>query len=82
MFSKIFVMKRFVVYMLALILVVSCPSNVFRGEEQIGDDYIYLSSKGFDGEKSYKIKVVSDTSALMIYFIAKNYGPFINHKKK
>ena len=65
MFSKIFVMKRFVVYMLALILVVSCSSNVFRGEEQIGDDYISLSSKGFDGEKSYKIKVVSDTSALM-----------------
>ena len=63
MFSKIFVMKRFVVYMLALILVVSCSSNVFRGEEQIGDDYISLSSKGFDGEKSYKIKVVSDTSA-------------------
>ena len=50
-------MKRFVVYLLALVFIVSCSSNVFRGEEQIGDDYIYLSSKGFDGEKSYKIKV-------------------------
>ena len=65
MFSKIFVMKRFVVCLLALVFIVSCSSNVFRGEEQIGDDYISLSSKGFDGEKSYKIKVVSDTSALM-----------------
>ena len=56
-------MKKYIFYILALILIVSCSSNVFRGEEQIGDDYISLSSKGFDGEKSYKIKVASDTSA-------------------
>lgn len=58
-------MKKYIFYILALILIVSCSSNVFRGEEQIGDDYISLSSKGFDGEKSYKIKVLSDTYAQM-----------------
>ena len=63
MFSKMCAMKKYIFYILALILIVSCSSNVFRGEEQIGDDYISLSSKGFDGEKSYRIKVVSDTSA-------------------
>ena len=56
-------MKKYIFYILALILIVSCSSNVFRGEEQIGDDYISLSSKGFDGEKSYRIKVASDISA-------------------
>ena len=63
MFSKMCAMKKYIFYILVLILIVSCSSNVFRGEEQIGDDYISLSSKGFDGEKSYRIKVVSDTSA-------------------
>ena len=63
MFSKMCAMKKYIFYILALILIVSCSSNVFRGEEQIGDDYISLSSKGFDGEKRYRIKVVSDTSA-------------------
>ena len=56
-------MKKYIFYILVLILIVSCSSNVFRGEEEIGDDHISLSSKGFDGEKSYRIKVVSDTSA-------------------
>ena len=56
-------MKKYIFYILVLILIVSCSSNVFRGKEQIGDDYISLSSKGFDGEKSYRIKVASDTSA-------------------
>ena len=63
MFSKMCAVKKYIFYILVLILIVSCSSNVFRGEEQIGDDYISLSSKGFDGEKSYRIKVVSDTSA-------------------
>ena len=63
MFSKMCAMKKYIFYILVLILIVSCSSNVFRGEEQIGDDYISLSSKGFDGEKRYRIKVVSDTSA-------------------
>ena len=58
-------MKRYGYLLLVLILIVSCSSNVFRGEERIGDGFISVESKGFDGEKSYRIEVDSDTYASM-----------------
>lgn len=58
-------MKRYGYLLLVLILIVSCSSNVFRGEERIGDGFISVESKDFDGEKSYRIEVDSDTYALM-----------------
>ena len=58
-------MKRYGYLLLVLILIVSCSSNVFRGEERIGDGFISIESKGFDGEKSYRIEVDSDTYASM-----------------
>ena len=58
-------MKRYGYLLLVLILIVSCSSNVFRGEERIGESFIFVESKGFDGEKSYRIEVDSDTYASM-----------------
>ena len=58
-------MKRYGYLLLVLILIVSCASNVFRGEERIGDGFISIESKGFAGEKSYRIEVDSDTYASM-----------------
>ena len=58
-------MKRYGYLLLVLILIVSCSSNVFRGEERIGEGFISVESKGFDGEKSYRIEVDSDTYASM-----------------
>ena len=58
-------MKRYGYLLLVLILIVSCSSNVFRGEERIGDGFISVESKGFDGEKSYRIEVDPDTYASM-----------------
>ena len=58
-------MKRYGYLLLVLILIVSCSSNVFRGEERIGESFISVESKGFDGEKSYRIEVDSDTYASM-----------------
>ena len=58
-------MKRYGLLILVLILIVSCSSNVFRGEERIGESFISVESKGFDGEKSYRIEVDSDTYASM-----------------
>ena len=65
MFSIMFSMRKILYLALILILFSSCSSSVFKGNENIGEEYLIFEAQAFNGEKEYRISVKEETNASM-----------------
>ena len=56
-------MKKICLITFILLLLLSCSSSVFKGNEEVGADFVIIDAESFTGEKRYEINVGDSVDA-------------------